>query len=208
MAMPAWIDPAGSAGGPVLTTASNRLGMTGTLHWKTMPEALLEAGVSWKVYNDPTGLLGLSVLPYFSAYSDVLSLTGLELIAKGLTPTYPGTFASDVKSGSLPSVSWIIPPLADDENGGFFDHVPPWKFSRTGWTHSRRTGAGTPARPPNSISKRPGLGQRGCGRGPGRTGRPGFRGAPGPCLPSATLPPKWFENVRLTRERATTRAAK
>jgi phospholipase C len=119
--------------------------------------------VSWKVYNDPTGLLGLSVLPYFSAYTDVLSLTGLELIAKGLTPTYPGDFASDVKSGSLPSVSWIIPPLAEcehpaappewgeylvqqilntlvsdpevwaktvfivvyDENGGFFDHVPP-----------------------------------------------------------------------------------
>ena len=29
--------------------------MTGKLKWKTMPEALLEAGVSWKVYNDPTG---------------------------------------------------------------------------------------------------------------------------------------------------------
>jgi phospholipase C len=25
--------------------------MTGKLNWKTMPEALLSAGVSWKVYN-------------------------------------------------------------------------------------------------------------------------------------------------------------
>jgi phospholipase C len=163
MGMSAWIDPAGTNGGPVITTASDRLAMTGALNWKTMPEALLEAGVSWKVYNDPTGLLGLSVLPYFQNYDDPLSITGLELIAKGLTPTYPGDFASDVSSGSLPSVSWIIPPLYEcehpaappewgeylvqqilntlasnpdvwaqtvfivvyDENGGFFDHVPP-----------------------------------------------------------------------------------
>ncbi|MBV9856120.1 MAG: phospholipase [Streptosporangiaceae bacterium] len=163
MAMSAWIDPAGKAGGPVITTAFDRLAMTGKLSWKTMPEALLEAGVSWKVYNDPTGLLGLGVLPYFKAYDNPFSITGLELIARGLTPAYPDDFASDVASGSLPSVSWIIPPLYEcehpaappewgeylvqqilntlvsnpavwaktvfivvyDENGGFFDHVPP-----------------------------------------------------------------------------------
>ncbi|HEX6453532.1 MAG TPA: alkaline phosphatase family protein [Trebonia sp.] len=158
----AWIDPAGTQGGPVLTTASNRLGMTGKLSWKTMPEALLEAGVSWKVYNDPTGLAGLGVLSYFKNYTS-LSLTGVELAARALTPTYPGNFASDVAAGTLPSVSWIVPPLYEcehpaappewgeylvqqilntlasnpdvwaqtvfivnyDENGGFFDHVPP-----------------------------------------------------------------------------------
>jgi phospholipase C len=163
MAMSAWIDPAGVAGGPVITTASDRLAMTGKLKWKTMPEALLEAGVSWKVYNDPTGILGLGVLSYFKNYTNPFSLTGIELIARGLTPTYSGDFQSDVKNGTLPSVSWIVPPLAEcehpaappewgeylvqqilntlvanpevwaqtvfivdyDENGGFFDHVPP-----------------------------------------------------------------------------------
>ena len=163
MAISASIDPAGAHGGPVITTASDRLAMTGKLSWETMPEALLAAGVSWKVYNDPTGLLGLGVLSYFKNYTDPLSLTGLELIARGLTPSFPGDFESDVKSGSLPSVSWIVPPLAEcehpaappewgeylvqqilrilvsnpdvwaqtvfivnyDENGGFFDHVPP-----------------------------------------------------------------------------------
>jgi phospholipase C len=163
MMFSASIDPAGVAGGPVITTASDRLGMTGSLNWKTMPEALLEAGVSWKVYGDVTGRLGLDVLPYFKHFSDPFSITDLELIAKGITPTYPGTFNSDVASGSLPSVSWILPPLAEcehpaappewgeylvqqilntlvsnpsvwaqtvfivdyDENGGFFDHVPP-----------------------------------------------------------------------------------
>jgi phospholipase C len=163
MAISASIDPAGKAGGPVITTASDRVAMTGALNWKTMPEALLEAGVSWKVYNDPTGLLGLGVLSYFKNYTDIFSLTGLELIARGLTPTYAGDFQSDVQNGTLPSVSWIVPPLAEcehpaappewgeylvqqilnilvsnpevwaqtvfivnyDENGGFFDHVPP-----------------------------------------------------------------------------------
>jgi phospholipase C len=163
MAMSASIDPAGAAGGPVITTASDRLAMTGKLSWKTMPEALLEAGVSWKVYNDPTGILGLGVLSYFKNYTDPFSITGLELIGRGLTPSYPDTFASDVAAGKLPSVSWIVPPLAEcehpaappewgeylvhqilntlvsnpdvwaktlfivvyDENGGFFDHVPP-----------------------------------------------------------------------------------
>jgi phospholipase C len=116
MAMSASIDPAGTHGGPVVQTFSNRLAEYGKLSWATMPERLLAAGVSWKVYNDPLGLLALSPLPYFKAYSNPFSLTGLELTAKALTPTYPGTFASDVKSGKLPSVSWIIPPLAECEH--------------------------------------------------------------------------------------------
>jgi Phosphoesterase family len=81
-----------------------------------MPEALLKAGVSWKVYNDPTGILGLGVLSYFKNYTDPFSITDLELIGKGLAPTYPGDFHSDVKNGTLPSVSWIVPPLAECEH--------------------------------------------------------------------------------------------
>jgi phospholipase C len=163
MSLSASIDPNGTGGGPVVETFSNRLAEYNTLSWETMPEALLKAGVSWKVYNDPLGLIGLSPLPYFKAYNDPLSVTGLELIANALTPVYPATFTADVASGNLPSVSWITSPLAEcehpaappefgeylvqqvlntlvsnpdvwaktvlfvvyDENGGFFDHVPP-----------------------------------------------------------------------------------
>ena len=125
MAMSANIDPAGKSGGPVITTATDRLAMTGALNWKTMPEALLAAGVSWKVYNDPTGILGLGVLSYFKNYTNPFSLTGLELIAKGLTPSYPDDFKTDVKNGTLPSVSWIVPPLAEwrDFKGNFVDPI-------------------------------------------------------------------------------------
>ena len=163
MWMSASIDPAGTAGGPVVQTFSNPVSEYGKLSWETMPERLQAAGVSWKVYNDPLGLIGLNVLPFFRAYNNPFSVTGFELVSKGLTPTYPESFAADVKAGTLPSVSWIIPPLAEcehpaappeygeylvqqilttlvsspevwaqtvflvvyDENGGFFDHVPP-----------------------------------------------------------------------------------
>jgi phospholipase C len=63
MAMSATIDPAGTAGGPVLETFSNRIAEWSALDWETMPERLLAAGVSWKVYYDPLGLLTLSPLP-------------------------------------------------------------------------------------------------------------------------------------------------
>ncbi len=157
------ISAPGAHGGPVVQTFSNRLGEYGKLSWETMPERLLSAGVSWKVYNDPLGLLALSPLPYFKAYNNPFSIRGLELISRALTPTYPDSFTGDVASGKLPSVSWIVPPLAEcehpaappeygehlvqevlrtlvsnpavwaqtvlfvvyDENGGFFDHVPP-----------------------------------------------------------------------------------
>ena len=57
MSMSATIDPAGSAGRPGGARPSrDRLAEYGKLSWETMPERLLAAGVSWKVYNDPLGL--------------------------------------------------------------------------------------------------------------------------------------------------------
>jgi phospholipase C len=154
----ATLDPAGTAGGPILSTSASRVERFGTLSWTTMPEQLEARAVSWKVYGNPDGNYGDNVLPYFKQYQ-----TNPTLAAKGLSPTYPGTFRSDVAAGLLPQVSWVLAPLissehppapqiygenvaADvlntlvsnpavwqktaliityDENGGFFDHVPP-----------------------------------------------------------------------------------
>jgi len=162
MSMSGTIDPAGTAGGPVLETFGNRIAEYGKLHWETMPERLQGAGVTWKVYNDRLSELALSPLPYFKAYTDPFSVTGAELVGRGLTPDLDD-FGQDIKQNKLPSVSWIMPPLAEcehpaappsygeyfinsilaalvsnpavwaqtvlfvthDENGGFFDHVPP-----------------------------------------------------------------------------------
>jgi phospholipase C len=143
MAFSAWIDPAGAAGGPVITTASDRLAMTGTLNWETMPEALQKAGVSWKVYGDPTGRLGLDVLPYFKHFSDPFSLTDLELIAKGITPILPPLAECEHPAAPPEWGEYLVQQILNilvsnpdvwaqtvfivdyDENGGFFDHVAP-----------------------------------------------------------------------------------
>ena len=164
MALSGTIDPAGDAGGPVLVTQTDeRPEYYGTLDWTTMPEQLLSAGVTWKVYNDPTGLALFNPLPYFKAYNEPTTTQGAQLIANALTPNYPANFAADVAAGTLPQVSWIHGPAVQcehpatapqwgenlvqtvldtltsnpevwahtlfilhyDENGGFFDHVPP-----------------------------------------------------------------------------------
>ena len=154
----AWLDPAGTHGGPILDTSTSRVGRFNTLTWTTMPEQLEARGISWKVYSTPDGNFGDNVLPYFKQYWSNPSLG-----SKATTPSFPGTFQADVAAGTLPQVSWVLAPLLNsehppapevygeasaaqvlqtlvsnpavwaktalfityDENGGFFDHVPP-----------------------------------------------------------------------------------
>ena len=164
MALSGTIDPAGTSSGPVLVTqTSGRPQQYGAFDWTTMPEQLLDAGVTWKVYNDPTGLAFFSPLPYFKAYNDPATTRGRQLQQQAIAPNFPADFVADVAAGTLPQVSWIHGPVTQckhpatapqwgenlvqnvldtltsnpeiwahtlfilhyDENGGFFDHVPP-----------------------------------------------------------------------------------
>jgi len=123
MALSGTVDPTGAAGGPVLLTNDSSQAI-GSVHWDTMPEVLEDAGVSWKVYNPPGSVYSMpfiqqhgllvsdAILPYFSQYQNPSS----TLYQKAFTPLYPNDFVSDIKAGTLPSVSWIIPPLGYDEH--------------------------------------------------------------------------------------------
>jgi phospholipase C len=123
MAMSGTIDPTGQAGGPVLITNEDSHAVY-SVSWDTMPEVLQDAGVSWKVYN-PEGpayapaffeqhglLIGDAILPYFSQYRSPAS----PLYQKAFLPQYPGDFVADVAHGTLPAVSWILPPAGYDEH--------------------------------------------------------------------------------------------
>jgi phospholipase C len=123
MSLSGTIDPAGKAGGPVLITNEGPDAI-GSVSWDTMPEVLEDAGVSWKVYT-PTGSIyspsfvqknGLvatdAILPYFKQYQDPSS----ALYQKAFLPQYPDDFVTDVGSGTLPAVSWILPPAGYDEH--------------------------------------------------------------------------------------------
>jgi phospholipase C len=121
MAVSGTIDPAGLHGGPVLITNPDPSARF-SVDWPTMPEVLEDAGVSWKVYSPPGDayrvanpeVMAISdaILPYFSQYSNPSS----PLYRKAFLPVFPNDFAADVRSGTLPKVSWIIPPLGYDEH--------------------------------------------------------------------------------------------
>jgi phospholipase C len=107
MSFSATIDPDGEHGGPCLNTrTTNRVEQFGKFTWKTMPEHLSEAGVSWKVYQDASDLTLLNPLLYFKNFVDKGTYLGKN--ANGLI-TYPVDFTADVLAGTLPQVSWIFP---------------------------------------------------------------------------------------------------
>jgi phospholipase C len=157
--MSATIDPSGRNGGPSLQTlVTNREQQFGKFTWRTYPEQLQSAGISWKIYSTPDGDYGDNVLPYFKAYQE-----NAQLAANAFAPQFPSDFLADCAAGTLPQVSWVLASLVQsehppapvsygevalaqvldgltsnaslwaktalfatyDENGGFFDHVPP-----------------------------------------------------------------------------------
>src|SRR6202051_1249107 len=163
--MAASLDPDGKNGGPILQTiVTNRSAFYGRLTYTTMPEQLQARGISWKVYSSPDenilgGILSDNVLSYFKNFQDPASV----LHQSAFGPQFPLDFLSDVASGNLPQVSWLVGSVLTsdhptspsifgenilslivnaltanpaqwaktalfvtyDENGGFFDHVPP-----------------------------------------------------------------------------------
>ncbi len=161
MSISGTIDPAGTGGGPIVSTLSppQREETLGKLTWTTMPEQLQAKGISWKVYSlDNVSPLADPVFTYFKNY-----YTHPQLAARAFLPTFPAGFMTDLAFGTLPQVSWIYSIFAEtehppapvaygeavisqivqallahpetwaktalfvtyDENGGFFDHVPP-----------------------------------------------------------------------------------
>ncbi|HXQ62139.1 MAG TPA: alkaline phosphatase family protein [Acidimicrobiales bacterium] len=115
------LDPAGLAGGPVVFTNSAPTAQ-GSATWSTMPEALENAGVSWKVYNAPgsgyqpsSGVamaISDNILLYFKQFMDPSS----ALYQKAFGPVFPNDFVSDIANDRLPQVSWITPPNGYDEH--------------------------------------------------------------------------------------------
>ncbi len=109
--MSATIDPDGKHGGP----ATNNSGRRYT--WDTYPQALERAGVSWRIYREEITAqypVGLDVIMNFAAFQDAQPGSGLyENAVRGRTNA---TLLEDIRSGNLPSVTWIVPPYARCEH--------------------------------------------------------------------------------------------
>ena len=123
--MSGMVDPTGAHGGPVLETPgfANSKDAVASVEWDTIPEALEDKGVSWKIYQPPGTSVGknidvsladgFNVMLYFKQY---VNKPNSALYQKAFLPSWPSEFESDVKTGNLPSVSWVLPPLAYSEH--------------------------------------------------------------------------------------------
>jgi len=158
----AWLDPDGTAGGPVRSTISWNPTSTGTLSWPTYPERLTAAGVSWRAYSSPDADNQENPLVNFKQFYPGGPGYRPEYTEAIFGHTY-ADFLADAAAGTLPQVSWVLTSITDDEhpsappaqgefalqqviaalmangsawaktalfytydeNGGFFDHVPP-----------------------------------------------------------------------------------
>jgi phospholipase C len=146
MAVTGTIDPDGKGGGPITDTnpdptvrwtcswpTVNELLEDKGVSWKVYHPSnadLATLGVDAAKYAElasypiwdpaiydptanPTVLLDAdNVLPYFKAFENPTT----SLYRKAFLPTYPADFVNDVRHGTLPSVSWLIPPLSFDEH--------------------------------------------------------------------------------------------
>lgn len=80
------------------------------LEWATIPEILENASIDWRIYQDPndnwTGAMhgGLA----FAGFRD--AQPGSAIYERGMTHHSLEKLAEDVKNGTLPAVSWVLPP--------------------------------------------------------------------------------------------------
>ncbi|RQR67953.1 phosphocholine-specific phospholipase C [Burkholderia sp. Bp9015] len=88
--------------------------------WLTIPEVLESAGITWKFYQDPNDIWDGLFNPClaFKTWQDASKNRMSPLYRNGMTLRTIADLASDVKNGSLPQVSWILPGKAQSEHPG------------------------------------------------------------------------------------------
>ncbi len=123
--MSGMLDPDGTHGGPVLETPGfdNAKDAVASVQWSTLPEVLEDKGVSWKIYQQPGTSVGTSIDTSLAAgfnvmlyFKQFVNAPNSPLYQKAFLPSWPNDFERDVKSGDLPAVSWVLPPLGYSEH--------------------------------------------------------------------------------------------
>jgi phospholipase C len=143
-----WVGNDGAGGGPAIGNDTSP-----AYRWRTYPERLQHAGVSWKVYQDTghgldgahawgwtfaepyLGNYGDNALLYFQNYQDATPGSPLDVGARrGTAVTSGGTLfdqlATDVQDAILPQVSWVVAPEAFTEHPNWPANFGAWYVAR------------------------------------------------------------------------------
>ena len=110
--MTATIDPEGKHGGPAIDNSGRHYS------WETYPERLDRAGVSWRIYHDVDDY-GCNVCAYFTQFQNAPKTSSLWDNAMRNRPLEE--LLSDIRTGNIPQVSWIVPPSTLSEHP---DYLP------------------------------------------------------------------------------------
>lgn len=141
-----WVGNDGANGGPVLDNSE------AGYDWRTYPELLEQAGISWKIYQDQgagldaanwwgwgenpyIGNYGDNSLLYFHQYQNAAPGSALfEKARRGTNIRNGGTlfdiFREDVRRNALPQVSWIAAPEAYTEHPNWPPNFGAWYVSK------------------------------------------------------------------------------
>jgi phospholipase C len=113
---PGRTSPASNPLEAAIDNSNNRGGLNGPFRWTTYPERLQAAGISWRVYQNPRDNWDGVLAPWesFAAYRGLKA--GDPLFDNAMTKWSLDAFASHVMDGTLPQVSWIVPPALWSEH--------------------------------------------------------------------------------------------
>lgn len=112
-------DPNGTGGGPVTGFAAP----FGAFRWTTYPERLQAAGVTWKIYQQSSDFIGINGVSWFRQYTNAQPGNPLYDRGMALAPNLITALQADAANGTLPQVSWIIPPWTESEHPCFAPSV-------------------------------------------------------------------------------------
>ena len=104
-----WIDPNGTAGGPVTDNSEDGYS------WTTYPEMLQNAGVSWRVYQEADNFDD-NPLAWFTQFKNASKTSALYTNGMARVSSVSSAISSDIAAGTFPQVSWVVAPTADSEH--------------------------------------------------------------------------------------------
>jgi phospholipase C len=86
--------------------------------WPTLPDVLQQAGVSWRIYQNPNDNWTGAMHGGLAFESFRTCKPGSALYDQGMSRWSLEQLAQDAKAGTLPQVSWVLPPQTWSEHPG------------------------------------------------------------------------------------------
>jgi phospholipase C len=108
--MSGMIDPAGLYGGPAIDNRGRGYS------WETYPERLERAGISWRIYHERDDFR-CNVCKYFYQYQNIPYTS--PLYENAMRDRSFAELLSDLRTGNIPQVTWIVPSSTVTEHPDF-----------------------------------------------------------------------------------------